>query len=1119
MRSSSSAINTSEPTAAETFGGATIGVNAATLIPSSSYIFRANYDGNVGIGTNNPAGKLHISNAGAVYTVVSDTTAGTDAKNWWTSVSGDQMTHYLSNDANNASQPYMKINRSGYNVSSVTFDYGNVGIGTTSPAYKLEVNGKVAVPNDGDFVMGGKPLKPAAGLHWDRTNSRLGVGTTSPAYKLDVHGTSNVGALTVVSVSGNGSGLTSIQSSNVTNFASNVARIGTLETNLASNVTALRTDLQSNVTAAKTVLRTDLQSNVTAVKTVLRTDLQSNVTALRTDLQSNVTALRTDLQSNVTAVKTVLRTDLQSNVTAVKTVLRTDLQSNVTALRTDITSNVTRIGNLETSAMTIGGAKTFSSSLQVGTATLFANTVTSNVGIGTTTPAYKLDVRGTSNVGALTATTGTFSGALTASSGITTNSTSTRDKFRVWTNSEYTIGMQSGITFGPLNDYGMTFQMNNEDDRGFWWGDTSHSVAQGAMALSTRGWLSVAERIKVGGGQTDTGDPGYPLHVFGTSYLDTNDASSDQNYTGLTLDYDSTGTQTNTANRTHRALFIDYDTSASGGTATSGQRNYHYAVNSDMRHGGTGNQYAFYNQYLYTRSDHTSGTCNFIRGIDNTVQSSGTGINTEMHGINTYVLKDSGSTAATTTMYGIKSEVEVDAGTVTNAYSYHAHIDRDAGTLTNGYLYYGSYAGTVTTKWGLYITGETKNYFSGSLGIGTTSPDSKLHINPNTTSTASPNTTGVYVYNTGTGDATCAVRVKDSSAGDPYISFDVASEAGWSWGMDNSDSNKMKLGASWNSLTTDTKMTIDTAGNVGIGTTSPGATLDVVGDVNVSNVITLQGFRITANEYTGLQAVTNADNSTTNAVIISNPTQSTTQTTGALIISGGVGIGKDLFASKIVAGTDVVVGGNIVANADITADGDLIVDTDTLHINSSTHQVGIGTSTPITGSKLHINGPFYSPGMPVQCISENVHDIVTYAANTTGRFITPLDIVITPKFSNSKIHLQWTTNGEVHQDNVFRIYRDGNLIGYNTNIDSNNRWNGVASGAYDRNESTTPCNITITWVDTPQTTNTITYQIYVQSSSAGSYPYYLNRTYAGSDTGQDAYERMVSCKSVMEVAV
>ena len=199
------------------------------------------------------------------------------------------------------------------------------------------------------------------------------------------------GALTAASIAGDGSGLTNIQSSNVTNFASNVTRIGTLETNLSSNVTALRTDITSNVTVLRTdlqsnvtALRTDLQSNVTAVKTALRTDLQSNVTALRTDLQSNVTALRTDLQSNVTA----LRTDITSNVT----VLRTDLQSNVTTLRTDITSNVTRIGNLESSDMTIGGEKTFSSNLEVGTANFFVDTTTGNVGIGTVSPSAKLHI-------------------------------------------------------------------------------------------------------------------------------------------------------------------------------------------------------------------------------------------------------------------------------------------------------------------------------------------------------------------------------------------------------------------------------------------------------------------------------------------------------------------------------------------------------------------------------------------------------------------------------------------------------------------------------------------------------------------------------------------------------
>jgi hypothetical protein len=70
---------------------------------------------------------------------------------------------------------------------------GNVGIGTTNPNYKLDVAGTVntgaltatsaTVPNDGDFVMGGKPLKPAVGLNWDRVNSRLevnGLVGTSP---------------------------------------------------------------------------------------------------------------------------------------------------------------------------------------------------------------------------------------------------------------------------------------------------------------------------------------------------------------------------------------------------------------------------------------------------------------------------------------------------------------------------------------------------------------------------------------------------------------------------------------------------------------------------------------------------------------------------------------------------------------------------------------------------------------------------------------------------------------------------------------------------------------------------------------------------------------------------
>lgn len=106
-------------------------------------------------------------------------------------------------------------------------------------------------------------------------------------------------------------------------------------------------------------------------------------------------------------------------------------------------------------------------------------------------------------------TTGTATVTLLNHSG-----TSSRDKIRVWNSGTYAIGMQSGITFGPLNDYAMTFQMSNSSSRGFWWGDTAHGVNQGAMALSTIGELYVPTSIKVGYGETNTSDTySYDLQV------------------------------------------------------------------------------------------------------------------------------------------------------------------------------------------------------------------------------------------------------------------------------------------------------------------------------------------------------------------------------------------------------------------------------------------------------------------------------------------------------------------------------------------------------------------------------------------------------------------------------
>ena len=78
--------------------------------------------------------------------------------------------------------------------------------------------------------------------------------------------------------------------------------------------------------------------------------------------------------------------------------------------------------------------------------------------------------------------------------------------------------MGSAYTFGALNnDYAMTFQMNSDADRGFWWGDSGHNNAQGAMSLNTEGKLTVAHSLRLGYGESDTTIPGssYKLDVSG----------------------------------------------------------------------------------------------------------------------------------------------------------------------------------------------------------------------------------------------------------------------------------------------------------------------------------------------------------------------------------------------------------------------------------------------------------------------------------------------------------------------------------------------------------------------------------------------------------------------------
>lgn len=80
-----------------------------------------------------------------------------------------------------------------------------------------------------------------------------------------------------------------------------------------------------------------------------------------------------------------------------------------------------------------------------------------------------------------------------------TNSGDNPSKYRFWgTSSTYGIGMQSGQSYGYLNDYATVFQMNNDADRGWVWKYEGQANTDGAMSLTTSGKLKVKGVVDAG---------------------------------------------------------------------------------------------------------------------------------------------------------------------------------------------------------------------------------------------------------------------------------------------------------------------------------------------------------------------------------------------------------------------------------------------------------------------------------------------------------------------------------------------------------------------------------------------------------------------------------------------
>jgi hypothetical protein len=165
----------------------------------------------------------------------------------------------------------------------------------------------------------------------------------------------------------------------------------------------------------------------------------------------------------------------------------------------------------------------------------------------------------------------------------------------------------------------------------------------------------------------------------------------------------------------------------------------------------------------------------------------------------------------------------------------------------------------------------------------------------------------------------------------------------------------------------------------------------------------------------------------------------------------------------------------------------------------------------------------YPPDSVVQVKYIRTDLRTTYSSGTSGNGTTvaALNLTIVPKYANSLLLMQWMINGELHQDNVFLIHKDGALVttatyeGYN-NVLGNIRSSGVMSAFYDQNEDSTPSNWFLQYLIPASSVASAVYAPAVRSSSGSSFTFALNRTISGS-TG-DSHESHISTGTIWEIA-